>query len=298
MKYPTVTDPGIRAFLAEGERLYPENAVNFSFAEQRAFYNAYCVHFRKARPSGVGVEDFSVAAVSCRRYLPQQLSGASLLYLHGGGFVVGGLESHDDICAELAAAANVAVVAVNYRLAPENPFPAAFDDCWSVLNVMMKQAGSITVAGDSAGGNLAAALCLKARDVGGPAIKGQVLIYPDLGGDMNQGSYLSQSQAPGLTTADVVYYRDIYQGGDQPYAAPLRSASHAGLPPAFLVAAGLDPVCDDCKAYAAKLAAHGIAAEVREEPLLVHAFLRARQMSDPAAKSFAAIIAAIRRFAA
>ena len=297
MKYPTVTDPGIRTFLEEGERLYPDDAVNFSMNQQRAFYDSYCAHFRKARPSGVAVQDFAVGDIRCRRYMPQKPHG-TLLYLHGGGFVVGGLESHDDVCAELAAGAEVVGVAVQYRLAPEHPFPAAFDDCWIVLQEMSKNGHAVVVAGDSAGGNLAAALCLKARDEGGPAIKGQVLIYPGLGGDMSKGSYVSQADAPGLTTKDVVYYRDTYQGGDSPYAAPMHAESHAGLPSAFLVASGLDPSHDDCFDYAAKLRANGIPAEVRDEPLLVHAFLRARHMSEPAAKSFAAIIAAIRRFAA
>ncbi len=298
MKYPTVTDPGIRAFLEEGERLYPENAVNFTMAEQRAFYDSYCAHFRKTRPTGVIAEDFKIGDVACRRYTPQNAKGANLLYLHGGGYVVGGLESHDDICAEIAAGANISVVAVQYRLAPEHPFPAAFDDCLAVLRHMTKDGHSVVVAGDSAGGNMSAALCLKARDGGGPAIKGQVLIYPGLGGDMSKGSYISQADAPNLTTKDVIYYRDTYQGGDSPYAAPMRSESHANLPPAFLVAAGLDPLHDDCFDYAAKLKAAGVAAEVRDEPLLVHAYLRARHMSEPAAKSFASIIAAIRRFAA
>jgi acetyl esterase len=293
MKYPTVTDPGMRAFLAEGERLYPENAVDFSLAEQRKFYTQYCQHFAGKRPETVKTEDFQVGAVPCRRYLPPNPTG-KLLYLHGGGFVVGGLDSHDAICADIADQSNLEVTAVEYRLAPEHPFPAAFDDCWTVLNTI----GTCVVAGDSAGGNLAAALCLKSRDVGGPAIKGQVLIYPGLGGDMTKGSYITQAEAPGLTTKDVIYYRDTNQGGSSPYAEPLRATSHANLPQAFLVACGLDPLHDDCFDYAAKLQAAGVAAEVRDEPLLIHAFLRARNMSEPAAKSFAAIIAAIKRFAA
>ena len=170
-KYPQITDPGIRSFLEAGERFYPPDAVNFTMAEQRAFYDKYCAHFRKPRPASVKVEDFKVGTVPCRRYTPERPT-AKLLYLHGGGYVLGGLESHDDICAELAQKAQVAVTAVEYRLAPEHPFPAAFDDCWAVLQTL----GPCIVAGDSAGGNLSAALCLKARDVGGPKIMAQVLI--------------------------------------------------------------------------------------------------------------------------
>jgi acetyl esterase len=291
-KYPNLTDPGIVAFLEEGEKLYPADAVNFTMAEQRAFYDKYCAHFAGQRPLGLHIEDFKVADIPCRRYSPKNPK-AKLLYLHGGGFVVGGLESHDAICADLSSLARVEVTAVEYRLAPENPFPAAFDDCWTVLESL----NHCIVAGDSKGGCLAAALCLKSRDQNGPEIKGQVLIYPGLGGNVTKGSYLSQANAPGLTTKDALYYRDVYQGQGHKYAEPLRETNFANLPPAFLVAAHHDPLHDDCDAYAAKLRAAGVKATVRDEPQLVHAFLRARTMSAPAAKSFAAIVAAIAGFA-
>ena len=127
-------------------------------------------------------------------------------------------------------------------------------------------------------------------------IRGQVLIYPGLGGDTARGSYVTQANAPGLSTADVLYYRDTYKGAPHKLAEPLRESNFAGLPPAFLVAAGLDPLHDDCAAYAARLRDAGVAAEVRDEPLLVHAFIRARHMSAPAGESFKAIVAAIRGF--
>jgi len=296
-KYPSVTDPGIRAFLAEGERLYPADAVSFTMAEQRAFYDRYCAHFRKPRPAGIAVEDFSVGHVPCRRYHPAISEGAPVLYLHGGGYVMGGLDSHDDICAELAAGAGTGVVAIHYRLAPENPFPAALDDAWAVMGQLLAEGRGVVLAGDSAGGNLSAALAIRARDEGVDPIKGQVLIYPGLGGDHTAGSYITQADAPGLSTADVLYYRDVYKGAPHKLAEPLRETDFSGLAPAFLVAAGIDPLHDDCLAYAERLKAAGVAAEVRDEPLLVHAFLRARHMSRPAAKSFAAIVRALRDFA-
>ncbi len=292
-KYPELTDPGIRAFLEEGEALCPADAINFTMAEQRAFYDKYCAHFATPRPAGLQVEDFKVDHIPCRRYTPRNPK-AKLLYLHGGGFVVGGLESHDSICADLADQAEVEVTAVEYRLAPEHPFPAAFDDCWTILEALK----SCIVAGDSAGGNLAAALSLKARDLHGPHIKGQVLIYPGLGGDVTKGSYLTQANAPGLSTKDTLYYRDVYKGGGHKYAEPLRETNYHNLPPAFMVGAHHDPLHDDCLTYAEKLRAAGVQATIREEPQLVHAFLRARYMSEPAAKSFAAIVAAIKAFAA
>jgi acetyl esterase len=293
VKYPQILDSGIREFLIAGENFYPPDAVNFTMAEQRAFYDKYCAHFRKPRPAAIAVTDFKVATIPCRRYTPNS-PAAKLLYLHGGGYVLGGLESHDDICAELADSANVEVTAVEYRLAPEHPFPAAFDDCWAVLNHI----GPCIVGGDSAGGNLSAALCLKSRDVNGPKIMAQVLIYPGLDGDTTKGSYITQAHAPGLTTADTIFYRTTYAGSPHKYAGPLNETDFSNLPPAFIVAACLDPLHDDATEYAAKLIAADGKANLREEPLLIHAYLRARHMSQPAAASFQAIIAAIKDFAA
>jgi acetyl esterase len=306
-------EPGIRRFMAESDSLYPADAVSFTMAEQRAFYDRLCAHFRKPRPPGVAVEDLALKGpgrpVSIRIYRPAPQGGLpALLYLHGGGYVVGGLDSHDDICAELAAQAGVGVVAVDYRLAPEHRFPAAHDDCWTVLESLFDgelgfDTGRIVVGGDSAGGNLAAGLAMRARDAGRPALRGQALIYPGLGGDMSRGSYVEQAQAPGLTTADIGYYKSIYVGPpDDPnhrnkFACPLLETDYAGLPPAFLVAAHWDPLRDDCVDYAARLTAAGVGAQVRHEPLLVHAFLRARHMSPAAAASFSAIARAVRSLA-
>jgi acetyl esterase len=134
-------------------------------------------------------------------------------------------------------------------------------------------------------------------------IAGQVLIYPGLGGDSSKGSYLSQAEAPGLSARDLEFYRDIYLGPPESphhhskFANPLQETDYRGLPPAFLVAAHYDPLCDDCADYAQQLQQAGVAVQLREEPLLVHAFLRARHMSDPAGKSFDAIVTAIESLA-
>jgi acetyl esterase len=305
-KYAHLEDPGIRQFMVSGERFYPPDAINFTLAEQRQFYDRYCAHFRKARPAAVETRDFRVGEVPCRLY---KTNGTPLppamLYFHGGSFILGSLDSHDDVCAEICEGADIAVIAVDYRLAPEHIFPAALEDCQAVLRYLVRNGrtlgidpSKLVVAGDSAGGNLAAALALKARDEGGPGLKGQILIYPGLGGDASRGSYLTHANAPGLSRADTEYSRRIYCGPDgspgyaSKYAAPLRETNFGGLPPAFLVAAGLDPVHDDCHDYGSRMQAAGVAALVREEPLLVHGFLRARHMSEPARDSFRAIIEA------
>jgi acetyl esterase len=296
------SDPGILQFLAETAALYPDDAVDFTMAEQRGFYDALCRHFRKARPADVTVEDSllstSAAAIPLRHYIPPDPASPRVLYLHGGGFVVGGLDSHDDICAELCSRARVCVTAVHYRLAPEHRFPASFDDCLAVYASLAAQ-GPVTIAGDSAGGNLAAAIALHARDHGLMAPRGLVLIYPGLGGDRSRGSYVERADAPGLSTRDVAWYAETYLGGGEPapalrkFAMPLSETDWRGLPPAFLVACEWDPLRDDCFEAAAALAAAGVPSRVRLEPQLVHACLRARHISAPAAALFTAIVEAV-----
>lgn len=201
--YSMLMDKGIRDFMIMSDGFYPPNAVELSVEQQRALYNEMSAHFRKSRPDNIAVSDLSIADgnvdIPIRIYTQKSRSQLPvLLYLHGGGYVVGGLESHDDICAEIAYCADITVIAVDYRLAPEHPFPAAFNDCRAVLYALQNLAKKydfdgerLIVGGDSAGGNLAAALCFEARDRNRPKIAGQVLIYPGLGGDMSKGSYIS-----------------------------------------------------------------------------------------------------------
>jgi acetyl esterase len=313
--YGFLSDEGIRRFMVETDAFYPPDAVVHTTDEQRAFYGKLCAHFSCPHPPGLQTNDTAVAGpagpVPIRIYRPDiAASPPVLLYLHGGGFIVGDLDSHDCVCAELAEAAGVVVLAVAYRLAPEHPFPAAFDDCFAVLSGLDRlatrygfDASRLVVAGDSAGGNLTAATCMRARDLAGLAVAGQVLIYPGLGGDMTKGSYIQHANAPGLPAEDIHYYHEAYVGPPESphhqnkYALPLLETDYAGLPPAFLVAAEWDPLRDDAFEYAKRLRAAGVAAHVRHEPLLVHAFLRARHMSTPAAESFAAIAEAARSLA-
>ncbi len=314
-RYDMLQDEGIRQFILVSESLYPADAASFTIADQRTFYDRLCRHFRQPRPMRIDVRDLFAngpdASVPVRLYRPMVVDSLpALLYLHGGGYILGGLDSHDDICAEIADRAGVAVMAVAYRLAPEHPFPAALEDCRAARDWLARngqehgiRSEAIVLAGDSAGGSLAAALALDARDRGAPRIAGQILIYPDLGGDTSKGSYAVHAQAPGLTTDDVRHYRSVYLGSPSDLAQasklaqPLRETNFGGLAPAFLVAAEWDPLRDDCFEYAGRLRASVVPVILRHEPLLVHAFLRARAMSKPAAESFAAVIAAVQSLA-
>ncbi|NBB48526.1 alpha/beta hydrolase fold domain-containing protein [Rhizobium sp. CRIBSB] len=297
---PMPDEPGIRHFVTICNDFYPPDAVKAPIAQQRRWYDALCAHFDRALPDGMSISDELVQGrIPVRRYRPSLISTPTiLLYIHGGGFVVGSLDSHNAICAELARDAGAELVSVSYRLAPEHVWPAAHEDCFAVLSRLLAAGRKVVLIGDSAGGNLAAGLAIRARDAGLQGIVGQALVYPALGGDLVTGSYLDMAKAPGLTTQDVAYYRAMLQTpDDDPIAHPLRLQTFAGLPPTFVTVAHFDPLRDDGRIYAARLAAAGVDVCFREEPQMVHAWLRARYMSEGAHQGFAALSTAVARLA-
>lgn len=292
-------DPEIRAFIARSNGYYPDDSNTGAIAQSRASYARLCAGFRAPRPAGVAVSDEAVPVpwgiIPTRRYRPAAPRAAALLYLHGGGFVLGDLDSHDDICAELSHATRLEVLAVDYRLAPEHPYPAALDDAVEAFHALSDGGRPVVVAGDSAGGNLAAALCLRLRRLGQPMPVGQALIYPGLSADPMRVAGSRAATAPMLTAEDVRYYGRVYAGGAErvppqdPEYAPLESRDLSGLPPAAIFAAGYDPLRQDAEDYAAALHAAGVAVAYRDDPGLVHGWLRARHMSRLAARAFAAV---------
>jgi acetyl esterase len=190
------------------------------------------------------------------------------VYYHGGGWVIGDLETHDVLCRQLASLAGCAVVAVDYRLAPEHRFPAAVEDCRAAARWVRDNAAALAVdparlavGGDSAGGNLAAVVALDARDRGDPAIAFQLLIYPATDQTWSFPSYQANGQGYLLTQDSMRYYRNHYlpqRADDQDWrASPLFHPDHARLPPALVLTAGYDPLVDEGRAYAQKLLAAG-----------------------------------------
>ncbi len=286
---PMPSEPGILAFHRRCEDFYPADAVDAPIEQQRKWYDALCAEFDAPSPKGLTRDDTLVnGLIPIRHYTPATVSTETrIYYIHGGGFVVGSLDSHDAICAELSDFAHAELVSVDYRLAPEHVWPAAFDDCYAVLKELLSDGCPVVVVGDSAGGNLTAGIVLKARAEGLKGIVGQALIYPGLGGDLVSGSYEEMAEAPGLTTADVSYYRDILKApADNPFAAPLAETDLSGLPPSYITGAFFDPLRDDARLYAARLAAAGVNVTFREEPQMIHAWLRARHMSEGARDGF------------
>jgi len=305
------SDPEVIAFIEKTLAFYPADTFGHSTAQNRALYDRYAAAFRAPRPASINTEDFTISAteparmIPARRYRSEHHANphVGVVYLHGGGFVLGGLDSHDDVCAEMAAKTGIDIVSIDYRLAPEHLHPAQLDDAEAAYLGLGEHYPFLIVAGDSAGGNLAAALCLRCQARGHRQPVGQVLIYPGLGGDADKGSYLENAEAPMLTRSECLHYAKVRSGGVQrseisdPEISPLLAHSVSGLAPAFVVTADIDPLRDDGPDFVARLREAGVAAELRNEPQLVHGYLRARNMSRRAAESFAAICAAVSRFA-
>lgn len=251
------------------------------------------------------VEEATIAGpqspLRLRLYRPRAPIGGVVLFVHGGGFVHCGLESHDAICCRLARRSGSVVVAVDYRLAPEHPFPAATEDVYAALlwvadNARRLGSRRIVVAGDSAGGNLAAAATLMARDRGGPAIAFQLLYYPPTCGIVDVPSRTSNAEGYFLTTEAMLWYLSKYMdasGHDHPYFA-VAGADLSGLPPAAIFTAEYDPLRDEGEVYADRLRAAGVTVQYRCLPGTIHGFLSFYAMQPRARAALDAGAAAVR----
>jgi acetyl esterase len=299
--YAKLIDAETWAFIERTNSWYPPDATGSGIERQRAVYDRMCKAFFAGYPAGVTAETAAIAAdgrqIPIRVYSAGKGAPAAVLYFHGGGFVVGGLESHDDVCAELSAGTGYDVVSVDYRLAPEHLHPAQFDDAMAAFAwAAGRYPVPIVLCGDSAGGNLAAAVSHAARGSDRqPA--GQVLIYPALGGDPAKGSSIVHAEAPMLTARDVAFYAQVRTGG-QDHAgdatlAPLADGDFSALPPTVIVTAECDPLSSDGEAYRDSITAAGGRAVWHEETGLVHGYLRARHSAARARASFARIVEAI-----
>lgn len=255
----------------------------------------------EARPPGPEVdhiEDLVVgpAAVRARLYRPSAELRPLVVFLHGGMWTIGDLESHDRACRRLALGAGTAVLSVDYRRAPEHPWPAAVDDCVEVLRWAAADGGSGTgtegpavVMGDSSGGNLAALACLRLRDEGGPLPAGQILAYPNTDLTLSCPSARTKATGWGLTTDDVAWGAEQWVPDPSrradPSVSPLSAPDLAGLPPAIVVTAEHDPLRDEGDAYAARLADAGVPVRHRCEAGMVHGFLTLDTLSPAAAEA-------------
>jgi acetyl esterase len=229
-----------------------------------------------------------------------------VLFLHGGGFVVGDLDTHDGTCRQHAVGADAVVVSVEYRLAPEHPYPAAVDDAWAATQWLAEHgseigadAGRLAVAGDSAGGTIAAVIAQRARDNGGPPIAFQLLWYPSTMWDASLPSFAENAEAVVLDSAAIAAFSRWYAGevdlsDPPPGMAPGRAESLAGLPPAYIAVAGYDPLRDDGIRYGELLAAAGVPVEVDNAETLVHGYVGYAGVVPAATEAFDRGLAALR----
>lgn len=229
----------------------------------------------------------------------------ALVYYHGGGWVIGNPEIVDPVCRSMANSTGCAVVAVNYQKAPEHPFPAATDDAWATLQWVVNSADDlgfdatrIGVAGDSAGGNLAAVTALRARDEGAPALAFQVLIYPVTDTKLDTLSYVANAEGYLLQRASMAWFFDHYLTDpaqrEDPRVAPARAASFAGLAPALILTAEFDPLHDDGVGYAERLRHAGVDTTLLDHPGLTHGFFWMQGLIDAAKKAHEDVAAWVR----
>lgn len=297
-------DPEITAFLEKSDSVYPPGASGLDIGENRSHYRSLASLFQSPVPDGIIRTDSTLPGrngpIAVRSYHMESFTAETrILYIHGGGFMLGDLESHDSICADLSYRTGIRLVSVDYRLAPEFLHPVQIEDTQDAF--LSIDAGRTVVVGDSAGGTLAAALCIAQQHQAARPV-GQVLIYPALGGlHLDLRSYREKADAPGLTLEDVRQCTDAWCGGccnwEDPLFAPLLHSDLAGIPPAIAIAAEHDPLRDDVPCFVDRLSAAGVPAKAVIERGLVHGYLRARHMSSKAADSFGRICAAIQELA-
>jgi acetyl esterase len=244
--------------------------------------------------------------VPLRLYRPRAAGAtAALVYFHGGGWVIGDLDTHDVLCRQLCLEAGVAVVSVDYRLGPEHRFPAAVDDCIAATRWVQDQAtalgldpGRLAVGGDSAGGNLAAVVALALRDAAAPPLALQLLVYPATDMRAVAPSHRANGQGYLLTADSITYYRSHYVPDPADWAdwraSPLLAASHAALPPALVLTAGFDPLRDEGRQYADALSAAGTRTQYLCFERQVHGFITMGRVIDEARTAVAVCAAALR----
>ncbi len=235
------------------------------------------------------VVDDTVAGVPVRRYTPE-VDGdlATTVFFHGGGWVIGDLDVYDAQCRRLARDARTRVVSVHYRLAPEHPFPAAHEDCWAVTQAVAAELGPVGVAGDSAGGNLAAAVALQARDADVP-VRAQLLLYPSTDPTMSAASIEENAEGYILTREHMHWFLGHFspraEDRTDPRLAVLHTDDVSGVASAVVVTAGFDPLRDEGDAYAARLRDAGVDVEHLRYPALIHMFMWFGAVSPGAAQA-------------
>ncbi|MFI5394205.1 MAG: alpha/beta hydrolase [Candidatus Binatia bacterium] len=305
---PMPLDPQAQAFLDQVQAMNVPPFHTLSVEEARKAAEALSAFHGAPEPVG-SVDNLAVPGpggeIGLRVYTPEQDGPLPMLvYFHGGGWVLGDLESHDGVCRALTNAVNCIVVSVDYRLAPEHKFPAAAEDAYAAARWVAENAASlggdpkrIAVGGDSAGGNLAAVAALMARDRGGPLLTYQLLIYPATDASYATASCRENGNGYLLTVDMMRWFQNHYLRSDadrdDPYAAPLRAGDLRGLPPALVITAEFDPLRDEGEAYAARLRAAGVLADLKRYDGMIHGFFVMGAVLDQARAAMGEVAASL-----
>lgn len=287
--------PGIEDFIDRSNEAIPLDFYKLPIDEQRRMYVGLKDVFPFQVPAGVTVTEEVVDGHRLRLYRPEKPRGTGIVcYIRAGGFVVGSLDTHHSVVAELADKSGLLAAALDFRLAPENPFPAPLEDCYGALTALIAHADRfgfdpdrVVIAGESSGGNMAVVLCMMARDRGGPAIRGQAMVSPVL----NFARWRTGGEdAPLLTGGEMEYYTACYcpdpQTTEHPYVSPLLTGKFHDLPPAYIMGTELDSLLVDSTSYAERLTEHRTPVTIVVEPGLVHSSIRARGLSPQAADAW------------
>ncbi|HEX2582374.1 MAG TPA: alpha/beta hydrolase [Dongiaceae bacterium] len=307
--------PGIEDYKRICAEIDPPDFYRHSYFNQRSFYLDLFRAFPIPRPRSVHVRDDALVLADhqiplriFRRHDAGDALTPCIIYAHGGGFINGNLEASDSIAADLADRLRLTVITLHYRLAPEYRHPAALEDCYSTLEWIAERGDAlyridprrILFAGESCGGNFAAAVALLSRDRNGPKLFGQVPINPIF--DLHRWAFWEATEYPQDAQVEMNHYTHHYLNGQRDYmkcyASPLLADSLEDLPPAFLWAAECDPLADEARAFAARLAAARVPCELHIEKGVVHGCLRARRHYGFAARGFENLVSGIARLLA
>jgi acetyl esterase len=296
--------PGIAEFIDRCNRAMPPDFYRSPVEDQRRLYLGLTNEFHYDLPPGVKITDEVVEwegrRLPIRVYRPERLRGeGALLYVRGGGFVVGSLETHNTVVAELAANSGLVAIALDFRMAPENPFPAACEDCYGAAQGIIRDPARfaidparVVICGDSSGANQAVVVCMMTRDRRGRPFRGQALISPVL--DFTRWRK-GGADAPLLTGGEMEYYTRCYVADPErvadPYVSPLIQGTFDGLPPAYIMGAEMDSLLVDSEEYAKRLRLAGTRVELKTEAGLVHSAVRARGLSPRVSSAWRAFCA-------
>jgi acetyl esterase len=299
---------GLEHFIERCNAAMPPDFYRHPLTEQRALYESLVEVFHYEVPAGVVVADhraeYEGRAIRVRSYRPPTRSGDGVIvYIRGGGFVVGSLHTHDTVAAELADKTRLLTVAVDFRMSPEHPFPAALEDCYAALNLLLQDRfdnvadfdhDTVLVVGDSSGANMAVTVAMMCRDRRGPKVRGMGLISPVL--DLTRWRHGGED-APLLTGGEMEYYTACYcpepEQAWHPYVSPILTGTFDRLPAAYIMGAELDSLQVDGIQLAERLTEHGVPVQHIVEPGLVHSAVRARGYSPAVADAWQRFCSAV-----